>query len=398
MQKLYMGLGGLIVLLIGLYFLIDGLTKHELQEEISIRVAAAPKQEIESAPEMVLPENSTSIPPQEKIKDSKKNDPVQEAQKEEKDERAKRKELIREELRPRLKEIAETYKEKLKYPTYSRLLSEKQTDLLEPNTHFPATYDIPDSNISYDLQLSRFILYKPDPIPMKFRAFSTDGQPIPQIISISGSIIVNKETVDEFSLTLQSDRDVEKVYLATYSPSAEKSASWPEELIIAKVVLNVSGYGEQSAFTSFQYMTSVGTITGIETEKVEGADLVIPINLSVNKPGRYSVTANLFSQADNKPISHLTGVSELEGNEGTVPLKVHIATLKAKNDTGPYVLTTFILSNVSESKVAYGDAAKLSFVVGKHDFSEYKDEEYVDPVRQKKYNNFMKWIGEGIKK
>ena len=91
---------------------------------------------------------------------------------------------------------------------------------------------------------------------------------------------------------------------------------------------------------------------------VDGVNLSIPVQLNINEPGRYRLTANLFSQ-DKSPIAHLTAKQNLKKGKNTWTLQVHSEVLRAANNPGPYILDTWTLTKLPERpgiRTSYGDS------------------------------------------
>jgi hypothetical protein len=138
---------------------------------------------------------------------------------------------------------------------------------------------------------------------------------------------------------------------------------------------------------------NTATLTRLGESYVDGADLVIPAYLDVEKPGRYSFQANLFDESGGQPISHLNSVLTLtrEENEGLV--RVHAATLRAKGSPGPYLLKDINITMPPpgpEDTTGYGSSTTESFRVQGHDLDQYSDEPYDDPQNRQRLEFLQK--------
>ncbi|MBF0240534.1 MAG: hypothetical protein HQM12_22770 [SAR324 cluster bacterium] len=376
MNKVLTGAGILLLLVLGFY-LISGL--FEKPDEV-----VSPVAQTEQEHDELTPEEPTITPVTVAPKTETQPQVVEKTEEDQNDQKVlKQGDQM---IQAKLQEIATNYAHNLKFPPYATPLNENSYDYLNPNAFIPFRLKMPTGDpFSYEIVLPSSILFKGAPVEGTFRIYGDQSEPLPQILDIKAEIISNQKSLASVNMMLEQNDEMEQVFHFTFNPSPEESASWPPELQI-KATFLLSGYGEQSYITQFRYEQSQAQITGLGQEKIEGPNLLIPVNLTTMRPGLYKVSANLFSQTTDQPLVHIQGHERIEGSSGTVILKAHIAALKERQDAGPYVLKTFLIYRHSETGGADepGNTSGAVFTVPGHSFNEYEDVPYSDQGEQEK--------------
>jgi hypothetical protein len=177
-------------------------------------------------------------------------------------------------------------------------------------------------------------------------------------------------------------------------PTENETSSWSPEVNL-KVSFKLKDGKKESLTKMFKYIPSVASITAKGQERVDGAQLLIPLELDVERSGSYKITANLFSQTSKKPIAHLVGEESLLESGGTVWLKVSAILLKEQKDPGPYLLQDIIIARIPDSfeePRMFGDATGRQFEIEGFELNHYSEEEEFDSFEQAKVKRFQQYV------
>lgn len=285
--------------------------------------------------------------------------------------------------------MAQDYKQLIKFPPYSMPLSENNHDLLNPYEFVPTKRPLDNENkFSFELKVSRYVLFNGSPIPITLTLLSNQSDPLPAVQSLKVDLLSAGVSVATIPLALTTDESKQKVYSANYLPSSSAAAQWKPELSI-RVVIKLQGRSETGLVESFQYIQPVAKVTGIGPEKIEGPNLYIPLLMDSKQAGRYKIEANLFTSTGS-PVSHLVSRASLPAGAGMMPLRVHVVTLKDKQAAGPYVLKDILVQRLPDElggDSAYGAApADAEYKIKGFALDRYSQEKFTDPVLQEKLN------------
>ena len=166
------------------------------------------------------------------------------------------------------------------------------------------------------------------------------------------------------------------------SPGTQGVDEWPMELM-----LMVSGdfRGEPvDAVAPLRYHAPVGDIIGVGASRVEGAHLVIPVEVAVETSGDYAIAGNLYTES-GKPLVHVEHETRLSSLEGTAELRIHRQALEAKGDEGPYQLGDLSLRQLPVrpgDRTRFGPTGEERHDVEGAPFERYSQEDYQDPMRE----------------
>ena len=285
--------------------------------------------------------------------------------------------------------MAQDYKQLIKFPPYSMPLSENNHDLLNPYEFVPTKRPLDNDNkFSFELHISRYVLFHGAPIPVKLTLQSNQNEPVPEVQSLKVDLLSGGVAVATIPMALSTNEAKQKVYSANYQPASADAAQWKPELSV-RVTIKLQGRQETGLVESFQYIQPVAKVTGIGPEKIEGPNLLIPLLMDAKQAGRYKVEANLFTAAGS-PVSHLVGRANLSAGTGTMPMRVHVVTLKEKQAPGPYVLKDILVQRLPDElggESAYGAApADAEYKIKGFALDRYSQEKFTDPVLQEKLN------------
>jgi hypothetical protein len=295
-----------------------------------------------------------------------------------------------------MQRVADIYEQRSKYAPYSLYLSSEQTDLINPNQSHesPRAYDIDGESVS--------ILIK----PLKYR-FST-AQKVEVDIQIKASAeglnaitklelyVMATRSKEQWSMktVIDIEEKGQRTILAEYDPSSELGSVKEEDYtIVVKATFNGEAPVIQSA--PIKIVKSIAEITGLGTRRIEGNDLIIPINITADKSGYYQVSASLFDVTSNTAISFLIAKERLSSGSNILKAKVQGLVLRDKGFTGPFRLQGITLVKKSERPgmpEEYGLSAS-SYNVGAIDLNDFESIPYDDPMTEQRLE-FMRNIGQ----
>ena len=283
--------------------------------------------------------------------------------------------------------MAQDYKQLIKFPPYSMPLSVNNHDLLNPYEFVPTKRPMDNDNkFSFELKVSRYVLFHGSPIPVTLTLQSNQNEPLPEVQSLKVDLLNAGVSVATIPMALSTNEPKQKVYSASYLPNSADAAKWRSELSV-RVNIKLQGRQETGLVESFQYIQPVAKVTGIGAEKIEGPNLYFPMLMDAKQAGRYKVEANLFT-ATNTPVSHLVSIGSLASGAGTIPMRVHVVTLKEKQAPGPYLLKDILVQRLPDElggDSAYGSApSDAEYKIKGFPLDKYSQEKYTDPVLQEK--------------
>lgn len=279
--------------------------------------------------------------------------------------------IIEKEMGEQMAILATHYEQNIRFPHYSLPIHEGQTDLLNPLTVLPVSLNLgEDVDSSAQLVPGRFIYKRGDMITA---TLSSSGPIKPTKVRIE--LVENNKTLTTFSV-----KEKQGVFEATLD---SKDNDWPVDLHI-KANFNFSEHGRLAILSPIKFSPDNGTISSIGEPYVEGVNLNIPVNLSIKEPGRYRLSANLFSQAKT-PIAHLNAKQNLVKGKTSWALQVHSEVLRASNNPGPYLLDTWVLTKLPERpgiRTSYGDSLIGENEIQGFPLSQYDTTPWSDPQDQ----------------
>ena len=122
-------------------------------------------------------------------------------------------------------------------------------------------------------------------------------------------------------------------------------------------------------------------MTSARPSFVEGAWLVIPVDLHIKYPGFYRLEGNLYSATTGEALLHLMNERELSSGTDVLPLMAHIRALQQMGDPGDYLLDDLVLERMPappDFNVHQGVVPEGPIEVQGYPFRSYLDEDYVD--------------------
>lgn len=257
------------------------------------------------------------------------------------------KEQLPEELQQSFALVAQSYAAEIAVPAYSRPLRSADTQLLAPNQFFAQTIPLANGG-SIRLEASQYRFSYPESVQVSLVSSGITLNSVRvQLVSQASAQVLGSQTID----SLQGRYD------AVFAPEPD----WDGELEV-RFLFDYQGESQQLQ-TAIEYSQPVAEITAVGTPSPLGSDLVIPVELKVKLSGVYRLRANLFSESA-EPLAQLTVSDKLSSGTQQLQLKVHKSVLAGRS--GPYILKTFVLEQMSASPAEptrYGKSAEPEFRV-----------------------------------
>lgn len=274
--------------------------------------------------------------------------------------------------------IADQYEAGSRFPPYSFPIDEGAVEDYRYNGYSPVAVPVASqgSHATITLRLDRLHFEHGDPITGQVRV-SGDG---------AADIALDEVTLRDKAGGVLHREALEASdtgdYELSVSPGTRDVASWPMELM-----LMVSGdfRGETvDAVAPVRYHAAVGDITNVGVSRVEGAHLVIPVDVAVESDGDYAIAGNLYSESGS-PLVHVEHEARLSAMDGTAQLRVHRQALEARSDEGPYELGDLSLRQLPArpgDRTRFSPTGETRYDIEGASFERYSDEKYQDPMRE----------------
>lgn len=274
--------------------------------------------------------------------------------------------------------VADAYEAGSQYPAYSFPISEEHLQDYAYNQYSPVVTPVSDggdtARLSVELEQLHF----------------EKGNPILGTATVSGDaasdLTVNEVSVRDpagqslYRQSLEAESDGE--YELVIRPSGSEASEWPVELM---VMVSGSFRGRDvEAVAPLRYNDPVGEVASVGDARVEGAHLIIPVEVDVDGEGDYAISGNLYSR-DGQPLIHIEHEARLSGFDNGTKLRIHRQALEAKGNEGPYELGDLRLRKLPArpgDRTSYGPRLEKRFNVEGASFDEYSDTTYEDPMRE----------------
>jgi hypothetical protein len=297
------------------------------------------------------------------------------------------------ETKARLIQIADSFSEDIKYPSYSKPIR---------NNHELKKY-IPNQSIASSVALSS----KQDNSPRmsikssKHQYFK--GETIDSLASIEGlntdkSVSVSARLVKSGQIIsrAQGIKSEKNPHSFTISFGSEQTSEQHESgllRVIAKFKVNNQSY---EIGTPVNYVNIVASIDHIGAAQVTESFLDIPVYITTSQLGFHQISANLYNATTGEALLHLSAEKELLSDRDFISLKAHISALKAMKHEGPYELKDLSLTRMPSRPnftTEYGNIPQSSFIVTGFPFTDYEDVPYVDEQAKGRLE-FLTQLGE----
>lgn len=290
-------------------------------------------------------------------------------------------------------DVAEAYRENIRYPKYSKPLNKNDWDLLHPRAFIPI--DTPLNNhprMSAGIVVDQYIVNRDQSLPVKVIIKGQDDNDYATAVSLF--LIADGSNRSLISLNETEWDEGVSVYAGTVPADMIRDVESDEVTLKAEITFANNNNSDVTAVV--RLFDNQATLTSLGKPYVEGADLIIPAYFNVKNPGYYSVRANLFDKSDAQPISHLNSVFQLSSENNSGLIKVHASTLRNKGNPGPYLLKDFNITKKPSKpgdKTGYGSSESSSFIVQGFPLNNYSEEEYEDPKNKQRLEFLQKLAG-----
>ncbi|UTM59839.1 hypothetical protein L4174_017355 [Photobacterium sp. CCB-ST2H9] len=278
------------------------------------------------------------------------------------------------EMKTQFAVLSKVYAAELAYPAYSRPITAQDKQWLEPNRYMPVKAPVLDGEDSAALVLKKYRHFFPEDIRL----------------SIQSGLPVAAMTVELFDLqTHQRLTGKKTLENQVVFPSEEH---WPDE-IRAKATVDFST-GTDILTADFQFFVPVAEVTQVAKPVISGANVEIPVMLTVKKAGIYRIRANLFT-ASGQPVAVLTAKQTLAAGEQIMTLQAYHQVFAG---AGEFELRTFQVEKMSGfpgEKSQYGISQQPGWPLGYIDTSLLSDEPYVPTKAEQQRMNFLESAASG---
>ncbi|KZW98458.1 hypothetical protein JL49_23295 [Pseudoalteromonas luteoviolacea] len=258
--------------------------------------------------------------------------------------------------------IAIGYRKSLKFAPYSQPLTVNDEDRLSPNKFIPISTPLFGEDQLISLSLNKFRFIKPESVEVWL-----EGEGI-QNARIQVGLVGEKKTIHSVEMQVIGGRAQTKL-------AAEQL---PVGDISIKAIADISGE-EVILVAHAKYMQPSARLLHVANTGIEKSDLVISLQMDVQKAGIYRVRANLYD--GELPLAHLVGKRKLgEGGE-IITLRAHQSVIPKRAKA--LELKTFVIermSSVPGEGTRYGtsditEAALLDVEISKLDRTPYTPSE-----------------------
>lgn len=296
---------------------------------------------------------------------------------------------ISEGIKEQMVDVAEAFKENMRYPAYSKPLHSNDWSMLNPRAFVPKLVELDLEGLSAEIVVDQYVVSRDKDLPVRVNIHGLESieATVSEVSVFLGSgvpTIINKSSGSKGVLT----------YYALIANKDFGDSNDTEVPLSASITLDS---GEQTRVSAVVKLAETeAVLTGLGTSFVEGSDLMIPAYFNVKEEGFYRVRANLFDQTTEAPISHINASFMLSEQENEGLLKIHASTLRSKGYEGPYVLKDFDITRGPAKpgdRTGYGASVAKEFSVQGFDLNSYSHEPYHDPKSQQRLEFLQKMAG-----
>ena len=290
-------------------------------------------------------------------------------------------------LKAQLHQISNQYKETIKYPIGAQPIT-NPADAREYQEFEQAEVDLPfpendgDENpIRIAAATNTFQYFQGDSVSVRVQI---SGAPSDTFIEVNGVLSGRNGDLPIEGVFSPRDESLSE-FNAVFDTTIAPSNLLTQEMLV-KVNVNVGG---RNLFTTvaFSYAIASAQVVGVQQVRVDGPNLVIPLQLNVYQNGYYFINGVLEDAQTGRPLIRLQSEQRLQQGNGLINLNAHIAALQAQGSEGPYVLrslTTYRGAEIGESFDAPASSSQPRFTIQGFPFSSFDNEEYVDEQGQER--------------
>ncbi len=280
-------------------------------------------------------------------------------------------------------QVLDIYANTSRFPVSSRPVQHpEEVQTFEPyeETSVSSHPDITDKDhttLRFSFATDRYQYYEQDIIGFRAKILGVD--PSTDYVELNAEIFTSDDhettqKVEFHPLQNKPGAYFSEVYASTLL-SKFKSNQFYARVSVAKQTEQVE------ELVAFRVDRAIATVTGVALSKVDGSNLVIPVEVSAEKEGNYEITGVLFNSSNKEPLLRLQTVGQLEIGNGYLDLKADYSALKHKGSEGPYLLRIDHLRRATfepDEGDQIGNSLSEFYDVQGASFSDYSQEEYLN--------------------
>jgi hypothetical protein len=300
-------------------------------------------------------------------------------------------------VKSQLMQIADMYEEASRYPAYSQPVTsmEDLKRFLPPEeaaTDTPFPLDHQKYPVVLSVKLAKRQVFEGQPIKI-----AVDLKNLPNSPSVSARatiIAMDGTTLWETQLEEVTASSNQAKFTGDIDTDSDVATHWPPEMQVI-VTVNVDEHRLISS-VPLRFNPPSALLTDVESPLQSEAFLKIPLWFSVQNPGYFFISANLFSANTGLPVAHLEGQGRMNNPKERLFLDAHVSALQISGDEGPYILKNLSITRAAEDNEDY-DLAGMSIneewpIDGFH-FDSYDQTPYVDELAQER-TEFLRKLGQ----
>lgn len=241
---------------------------------------------------------------------------------------------------------AEDYRDRARFPPWSRPLPEGRDPLREDRDVVPARSLPPTLVPGLVIRTAKTGFVRPEPVVVH-AVLQYEGQNV-AAANLRGEI---RDARDELVATLAfrddglgADEQAGDLDFAAEASPGQTADAWRGAYLVS--VAATTRQGElRAATTGFLYSAPLATATGRFRDSVVEGDLVLDVEIEVQQSSRFHVEATLADTA-GAPLAWSQNAGSLEPGRHWFPLTFYGLALRESGRDGPYVVRSLALTTV----------------------------------------------------
>ncbi|MCP5209034.1 MAG: hypothetical protein H7A01_17720 [Hahellaceae bacterium] len=300
-------------------------------------------------------------------------------------------------VKAQLMQIADMYEEASRYPASSQPITSKE-DLKrflppeESATEMPFPLENSATPVVLSVKLAKRQVFEGQPVEISVALKNLPASPT---VSARATITaMDGTTLWETPLDEVAAANSKASFTGKIDTDSGVAKNWPPEMQVL-VTVDVDEHRLISS-VPLRFNPPSALLTDVESPLQSEAYLKIPLRFSVQNPGYFFISANLFSASTGEPVAHLEGQGRMNHPKERLFLDAHATALQVSGDEGPYILKNVSITRAAEDNEDY-DLAGMSIqdewpIDGFH-FDSYDKTPYVDELAQER-TEFLRKLGQ----
>jgi len=296
-------------------------------------------------------------------------------------------EVLSQELREELGEVADLYEQQIRYPHYSQPISDIELALTpEPFSEAKVDNPLPTESgepspfgVSASVDKIRYISGE----PITVQLILTGTEENSQITASVNFLQTTGETILSSDQLLAPFAESDSEYRATVDSGLFEVMS---SELLARIEINV----DDTTFVTtvpFWLSHASGRLENIGFSQQSGAFLTIPLEYSIKEAGYFFVDAVLDDAATGRPLIRLQTEGRLPIGNQQLNLSAHQQALKDAGSEGPYRLRIMRSYRGAELNENYDVPTSISspwYDIPGFEFSNYDNSPFTDPEAEER--------------